>query len=82
VADACFSQASDKYTSVVTRDSEYLLRMPLKELAAQLDPELFWQIHRGTLVNVQQIKAARRNLRDRPETLVVSRSYAHLFRRR
>jgi DNA-binding LytR/AlgR family response regulator len=88
VADVCFFQATDKYTSVVTRDGEFLLRMPLKELAAQLDPEQFWQIHRGTLVNVQQIKAARRDLlgrfaltlRDRPETLAVSRSYAHLFR--
>ena len=88
VADVCFFQATDKYTSVVTRDGEFLLRTPLKELAAQLDPELFWQIHRGTLVNVQQIKAARRDLlgrfaltlRDRPETLAVSRSYAHLFR--
>ncbi len=88
VADVCFFQATDKYTSVVTRDGEFLLRTPLKELAAQLDPELFWQIHRGTLVNAQQIKAARRDLlgrfaltlRDRPETLAVSRSYAHLFR--
>ena len=88
VADVCFFQATDKYTSVVTRDGEFLLRTPLKELAAQLDPELFWQIHRGTLVNAQQIKAARRDLlgrfaltlRDRPETLSVSRSYAHLFR--
>ena len=88
VADVCFFQATDKYTSAVTRDGEFLLRTPLKELAAQLDPELFWQIHRSTLVNVQQIKAAKRDLlgrfaltlRDRPETLVVSRSYAHLFR--
>ncbi len=88
VADVCYFQAGDKYTSVVTRDGEYLLRTPLKELAAQLDPELFWQIHRGTLVNAQQIKAAKRDLlgrfaltlRDRPETLAVSRSFAHLFR--
>jgi DNA-binding LytR/AlgR family response regulator len=88
VADVCFFQATDKYTSAVTRDGEFLLRTPLKELAAQLDPDQFWQIHRGTLVNVQQIKAARRDLlgrlvltlHDRRETLSVSRSYAHLFR--
>jgi DNA-binding LytR/AlgR family response regulator len=88
VADVCFFQASDKYTSVLTRDGEFLLRTPLKELLAQLDPEQFWQVHRGTLVNVQQIKAARRDLlgrlvltlHDRPEILSVSRSYAHLFR--
>ncbi len=88
VADVCFFQASDKYTSVMTRDGEFLLRTSLKELATQIDPDAFWQIHRGTLVNVQQIKAAKRDLlgrlaltlRDRPETLAVSRSYAHLFR--
>lgn len=88
VNDVCFFQATDKYTSAVTRDGEFLLRTPLKELTTQLDPALFWQVHRGTLVNVHQIKAAKRDLlgrlsltlRDRPETLAVSRSYAHLFR--
>jgi DNA-binding LytR/AlgR family response regulator len=88
VEDVCFFQATDKYTSAVTRDGEFLLRTPLKELVTQLDAALFWQVHRGTLVNVHQIKAAKRDLlgrfaitlRDRPETLAVSRSYAHLFR--
>lgn len=88
VNDVCFFQATDKYTSAVTRDGEFLLRTPLKELTTQLDPALFWQVHRGTLVNVHQIKAAKRDLlgrlsltlRDRPETLAVSRSCAHLFR--
>jgi len=88
VEDVCFFQATDKYSNAATRDGDFLLRTPLKELITQLDPELFWQVHRGTLVNVRQIKAARRDLlgrlgltlRDRPETLVVSRSYAHLFR--
>jgi len=88
VEDVCFFQATDKYTNVATADGDHLLRTSLKELAAQLDPDLFWQVHRGTLVNAHQIKAAKRDLlgrlaltlRDRPETLVVSRSYAHLFR--
>jgi len=88
VTDVCFFQATDKYTNVATMDGDYLLRTSLKELATQLDPDLFWQVHRGTLVNVHQIKAAKRDLlgrlaltlRDRPEALAVSRSYAHLFR--
>lgn len=86
--EVCYFQAAGKYTNAVTRAGEFLLRTPLKELAAQLDPELFWQVHRATLVNVHQIKAAKRDrlgrlvlaLRERPETLAVSRSYAHLFR--
>jgi DNA-binding LytR/AlgR family response regulator len=88
VEDVCFFQAADKYTRAVTCDSEFLLRTPIKELATQLDPELFWQVHRATLVNVRQIKAARRDLlgrltlslRQHPEILPVSRAYAHLFK--
>lgn len=88
VDEVCYFQSADKYTAVYTRDAELLLRTPLKELIAQLDPEQFWQVHRGTLVNVRQITAAHHDLlgkvslslRERPEKLAVSRSYAHLFR--
>jgi DNA-binding LytR/AlgR family response regulator len=86
--DICYFQATDKYTAVFTRDAELLIRTPIKELVEQLNPEQFWQVHRGTLVNVRQIAAARHDalgrvslqLKDRPETLAVSRAYAHLFR--
>jgi DNA-binding LytR/AlgR family response regulator len=88
VEEVCYFQAGDKYTGAVTREGEFLLRTPIKELLPQLDPEQFWQVHRGTLVNVSQIVAAKRDLlgrlnltlRDRPETLAVSRAYVHLFR--
>ena len=40
-----------KYTRVVLAQSEALIRTPLKDLLAELDPERFWQIHRSTLVN-------------------------------
>ncbi|MGE5384749.1 MAG: LytR/AlgR family response regulator transcription factor [Betaproteobacteria bacterium] len=88
VDEICYFQATDKYTAVYTRDGELLIRTPIKELVEQLDPELFWQVHRGTLVNVRQIAAARHDtlgrvvlqLKDRADTLPVSRSYAHLFR--
>lgn len=88
VDDVCYFQSADKYTAVYTRDAELLLRTPLKELVAQLDPETFWQVHRGTVVNVHQITSAKHNLlgrvtltlKDRTETLAVSRSYAHLFK--
>ncbi|MEW6561863.1 MAG: LytTR family DNA-binding domain-containing protein [Pseudomonadota bacterium] len=88
VDEVCYFQSADKYTAVFTRDAELLLRTSLKELVAQLDPEAFWQVHRGTVVRVDQIVAARHDLlgrvtltlRDRPESLQVSRSYAHLFR--
>jgi DNA-binding LytR/AlgR family response regulator len=83
----CYFQAADKYTTVVTAGAEELIRAPLKELAAQL-PEIFQQVHRGTIVNLQEVAAAVRDeagrislrLRNRKETLAVSRVYAELFR--
>jgi DNA-binding LytR/AlgR family response regulator len=88
VDDICYFQATDKYTAVFTRDAELLIRTSIKELAEQLDPAQFWQVHRGTLVNARQIVSARHDalgrislkLRDRPDTVAVSRGHAHLFR--
>lgn len=88
VDEVCYFQATDKYTAVVTRDAELLIRTSIKELIEQVDPEQFWQIHRGTIVNARQIVSARHdplgrirlNLRDRSEAIPVSRSYAHLFK--
>ena len=74
--------------SVVTADSESLITMPLKELIDRLDPAMFWQVHRGIIVNIHSIKSVRRamaghldlRLKERPETLRVSAAYAHLFK--
>jgi DNA-binding LytR/AlgR family response regulator len=88
IDEVCYFQSADKYTTLLTRDAELLLRTPLKNLITQLDPVGFWQVHRGTVVNAQQIICAhcdligriRLTLRDRPEKIPVSKSYAHLFR--
>ena len=87
-AEICFFQSSDKYTAVITREGEFLIRKPVKELAKELDPDAFWQIHRGTIVNVGFIDKVSRSLTGRrilklktiSETLTVSRSYAYLFK--
>jgi DNA-binding LytR/AlgR family response regulator len=88
VDDVLYFQAADKYTCVMTRDGESLIRLPLAELAAQLDGEVFWQIHRGTVVNMAEVAATRRDLagrvfvklKDGRTELAVSRAYAHLFK--
>ncbi|SFZ75684.1 LytR/AlgR family response regulator transcription factor [Chitinimonas taiwanensis] len=88
VDDVCYFHAADKYTTVVTREGEYLIRTSLKELLEQLDNEQFWQVHRATLVNVREIAEASRDftgkvtlsLKSRPESVAVSRAYAHLFK--
>jgi len=88
VEEVCYFQAADKYTSVVTRGGEALIRTSLRELLAQLPPERFRQIHRGTVVNLDEIAAAVRDeagrisitLKGRKEKLAVSRVFAHLFK--
>jgi DNA-binding LytR/AlgR family response regulator len=88
VDEVLYFEAADKYVRVVCAEREHLIRLPLKELLPQLDPEQFWQVHRGTVVQARAIASARRDesgkvylsLRGRPETLVASRLYAHLFK--
>jgi DNA-binding LytR/AlgR family response regulator len=88
VDDVLYFQAADKYTCVITREGESLIRLSLAELAAQLDREVFWQIHRGTLLNMNEVAATRRDvggrvfvrLKDGTTELPVSRAYAHLFK--
>jgi DNA-binding LytR/AlgR family response regulator len=86
--DVFYFQAQDKYTKVATAEGEALIRKPIKELYDELDRDLFWQIHRGTIVNLQAISRVDRDARDQPvivlkgrsEKLVVSRTFAHLFK--
>ena len=88
IEEVCYFQASDKYTGVVTREGESLIRVSLKDLLPQLPPERFVQIHRGTIVNLDEVAAAVRDdagrislkLRNRKETLPVSRIYAEQFK--
>ena len=88
VDDVLYFQASDKYTCVFTREGESLIRLALSELAASLDPEVFWQVHRSTLVNMDHVASARRDLggrtflklKDGRTELPVSRAYAPRFR--
>lgn len=86
--EVLYFEAADKYVRVLTAKHEYLLRTPLKELTPQLDPQDFWQIHRGTVVRAAAIESVSRDeagklsltLRGLAGKLGVSRLYAHLFK--
>ena len=88
VEEVCYFQADNKYTRVVTSEQESLIRRTIRELVDQLDPNMFWQIHRGTLVNVNAIAGLthdmgghlRVRLKRRNELLPVSDPYVHRFR--
>lgn len=88
VDEVIYLEATDKYVNVVSANGEALIRTSLRELVQQLDPERFWQIHRGTVVNIDCVTSAVNQslgrvslkLRHRDEMLPVARQYAHLFR--
>ena len=88
VDEVLFFRADDKYTCVQTATAEHLIRTPIVELLAQLDPALFVQVHRSTVVNLAHLAGTRRDeasrlflrLRGHNTELPVSRAYVHLFK--
>lgn len=88
IDEVVYFQAQDKYVRVVTGSDEAVIRTPLKDLLAGLDPDLFWQVHRGVVVRVAAIERLRKDelgravlrLKGRVETLPVSAAFVHRFR--
>jgi len=88
VSDIYFFRATDKYTTVRTREGEFLIRKTLKELENELDPAQFWRVHRAAIVNAKLIQKVDRSIagthtirfKDLPDDLTVSRAYTHLFK--
>ncbi|MEO8278457.1 MAG: LytTR family DNA-binding domain-containing protein [Ideonella sp.] len=88
VDEVTYFQADNKYTRVVTRDGDALIRKSLKELVEELDSQQFWQIHRSTVVNAMAVAGVSRDfrghlmlrLKERSETLQVSDSFSHRFK--
>ena len=86
-----YLRSDTKYTAVAWRDegkpAEALVRTPLKDLLAQLDADVFVQVHRAVAVNLRAVSHITRgsetatiHLKHRAESLPVSRSFVHLFR--
>ncbi len=88
IDDVLFFHADDKYTVVRSTGGEHLIRTPISELAAQLDPARFWQVHRSTLINLDYLEGTRRDgnsrlfvrIKGHPSELPVSRAFVHLFK--
>ena len=88
VQEVLYFEAADKYVRVITAEREHLIRTSLRELLQQLDPDRFWQVHRGTVVRSDAIASALRDesgkltlvLRGHGDKLAVSRLYAHRFK--
>jgi len=88
VEEVFYFQSDTKYTRVVSEQGEALIRKSLKELSDELDPEHFWQVHRGTVINMNRISTVQRDgdggmtvlLKGCPDKLTVSQTYQARFR--
>lgn len=88
VDEILYFKSDQKYTQVVIDGAQALIKKTIKELCDELDPTMFWQVHRSTIVNVHAIDSVIRDdrgnlrlrLKQRPEPLAVSEAYVHLFR--
>jgi DNA-binding LytR/AlgR family response regulator len=88
IGEVLYFEAADKYVRVITAAQEHLIRTSLCELLPQLDPDRFWQVHRGTVVRSDAVATAQRDetgkitltLRGHGDRLTVSRLYAHRFK--
>jgi DNA-binding LytR/AlgR family response regulator len=88
VDEVCYFKSDAKYTRVVTATQDSLIRKSLRDLAAELDPDAFWQVHRSVIVNLAEVAGLQRDfrgrihlrLKHRPETLAVSQPYSQKFR--
>lgn len=88
VEEVQYFQSDDKYTVVNTANGEHLITKPLAELVRSLDPEHFWQVHRGTVINVRMVQTSKRdgdgrmslNLSGVARPITVSKTYQHLFK--
>ena len=91
VDDVAYFKAEDKYVSIFKKGQggsleEYILRVSLKELIAQLNPDEFWQIHRSVVVKVSAIDKVKKGLSGKMsayvsgEKLPISRASQALFK--
>lgn len=87
VADVSHFRSDNKYTCAVTAEGEFLLRLSLRELLAQLDPGQFWQIHRAVVINLAHVDRVERRitgmevlLKDSDTRLPVSQSFQSRFK--
>jgi DNA-binding LytR/AlgR family response regulator len=88
VDQVAYMRADEKYTLVVWEGGEALIRKTIRELADELDPERFAQVHRSVIVNLHEVSQVNRGpnetaeiaLKGRKEMLPVSRSFVHVFR--
>lgn len=88
VEQVVYLKSDTKYTLVVWEGGEALIRKTIREMADELDPAVFAQIHRSAIVNLNHVRqfshgpndSGEVQLKGKGDCLPVSRSFVHLFR--
>ena len=87
VDEVIYLKSDHKYTLVVWEGGEALIRKTIRELAGELDPARFVQVHRSAIVCLERVshfvhgegESGELFLKGRSDRVPVSRSYHHLF---
>lgn len=87
VEQVIYVKSDNKYTMVVWEGGEALIRKTIRELADELDPDRFAQVHRSAIVCLDRVShfthgpgdSGEVHLKGRTDRVAVSRSYLHLF---
>lgn len=87
VEQVVYVKSDNKYTMVVWEGGEALIRMTIRELADELDPQRFTQVHRSAIVALDRVShfthgpgdSGELHFKGRADRVAVSRSYLHLF---
>jgi len=87
VEQVIYVKSDNKYTMVVWEGGEALIRKTIRELADELDPQRFAQVHRSAIVSLDRVShfthgpgdSGELHLTGRSDRVAVSRSYLHLF---
>lgn len=88
VDEILYMQSDTKYTRIVTASGDAWVRKTLVEFESGLDPDMFWRVHRNTIVNIRAIDLVVREeferlhltIKGRAEKIDVSRPHQSQFR--
>ncbi|MBQ4863344.1 response regulator transcription factor [Pseudoalteromonas sp. MMG013] len=88
VGDVDYFIADNKYTEVSVEEEKFLIKTSILALESELNPDVFWRIHRNCIVKVDRIQRVVKDelghvyidLKNTAEQLLVSRKYQSLFK--
>lgn len=89
VEDILFLEASGDYTVITTKGDQYVSSSGIGRLEELLTPDIFFRVHRSTIVNINHLKEIEKHFNGgmivrmhNGKTFPVSRTYAKMIRKK